>query len=151
MSHSLCKIWVHSIFGTKYRANIIPLEHEREIHNLMLEEFRKLDCRVREINGTENHVHALFLLDKKYSPAKVMKQVKGAVSIKINDLKLSDYHFKWQVGYGAFSVSESRVKAVQHYIKRQKEHHRDQENFKEELTRFWRIYGMKWQGEKMPK
>lgn len=151
MSHSLCKIWVHSIFGTKYRANIIPLEHERKIHNLMLEEFSKLDCRVREINGTENHVHALFLLDKKYSPSKVMQQVKGVVSTKINELELLDFHFKWQVGYGAFSVSESRVKTIQDYIQRQKEHHRDNESFEDELTRFWEIYGMKWHGEKAPK
>ena len=144
MSHSLCKIWVHSIFGTKYRTNIILPENEKEIHNLMLDEFTKLDCRVREINGTENHVHALFLLDKKYGPAKVMKQVKGAVSAKINEIQLLPDHFKWQVGYGAFSVSESRVKIVQRYVQRQKEHHKVKETFEEELIRFWNIYGMEW-------
>ena len=150
MSHSLCKIWVHSIFGTKFREDLILPEYEKEIHNLMLDEFRKLDCRVREINGTENHVHALFLLDKKHSPSKVMKQVKGAVSMKINELDLSPDNFKWQVGYGAFSVSETRVKVVQRYIQRQKEHHKKVETLEAELTRFWNIYGMKWQ-EKIPR
>lgn len=144
MSHSLCKIWVHSIFGTKHRENLILPEHEKEVHNLMLHEFNKLECRVREINGTANHVHALFLLDKKCSPSQVMKQVKGAVSNKINKINLLPNRFKWQVGYGAFSVSESRVKGVQKYIQNQKEHHRQKETLEEELIRFWKIYGMKW-------
>jgi len=32
--------------------------------------------------------------------------------------------FEWQVGYAAFSVSESQVDSVREYIQRQEEHHR---------------------------
>jgi hypothetical protein len=31
--------------------------------------------------------------------------------------------FQWQTGYGAFSVSESRVRTVRAYIQNQREHH----------------------------
>jgi len=32
-------------------------------------------------------------------------------------------NFKWQGGYGAFSVSQSRVDSTKRYIENQKEHH----------------------------
>lgn len=143
MSHSLARIWVHSVFGTKYRQNLILPEYEKEVHALIVEEFEKMDCRVREINGTEDHVHCIFLLDKKHSLSKVMNQVKGVVSKKLNDLKILPDFFKWQVGYGAFSVSHDRVPIVQRYVQRQKEHHK-KETFPEELKRFEELHEMVW-------
>jgi hypothetical protein len=43
--------------------------------------------------------------------------------------------FAWQVGYGAFSVSQSNVPEVLEYIARQEEHHR-RTTFKEEFIAF---------------
>ena len=40
--------------------------------------------------------------------------------------------FAWQIGYGAFTVSESQVAAVRKYIQRQEEHHK-RVSFKDEL------------------
>jgi putative transposase len=40
--------------------------------------------------------------------------------------------FAWQAGYGAFSVSSSRLDSVKKYIAGQKEHHRTV-TFKEEF------------------
>jgi putative transposase len=42
------------------------------------------------------------------------------------------YHFEWQKGYGAFSVSYSQVSVVQRYVRTQEEHH-SKRNFEEEL------------------
>ena len=43
-----------------------------------------------------------------------------------------DYNkFKWQEGYGAFSVSVSQIKNIIVYINRQKEHHL-KESFQDE-------------------
>ena len=43
--------------------------------------------------------------------------------------------FRWQEGYGAFSVSRSNEEAVASYIKRQKEHHPNRD-FKSEFLEF---------------
>ena len=43
--------------------------------------------------------------------------------------------FSWQLGYGAFSVSESQVDTVVNYIKNQEEHHR-KITFQEEFGKF---------------
>ncbi len=53
-----------------------------------------------------------------------MKNVKGESSHWINQNGFFKTHFFWQIGYGAFSVSESQVKKVKRYIKNQAEHHK---------------------------
>ena len=143
MSHSLCKIWVHAVWGTKYRQDLIHPSIESQIHQLIHHQLNELKCKMRIINGTQDHVHTLFLLDQNISIAKVLKQAKGAVSYEINQQDISQQKFKWQIGYGAFSVSEDRVPRIDGYIKKQKEHHK-KETFAEELARFWKAYGMEW-------
>ncbi len=59
-----------------------------------------------------------------------MRELKKASSIWITEtIPLSG--FRWQEGYGAFTVSASAKSDVQHYIAKQEEHHR-QRTFREE-------------------
>ena len=37
---------------------------------------------------------------------------------------MAKVRFEWQRGYGAFSVSQSQVAKVKHYIEHQAEHHK---------------------------
>ena len=143
MSHSLCKIWVHAVWGTKYRQDLILPSIETQVHQLIFEQLREMDCKTRIINGMPDHVHALFLLGKKFAIEQVMQQAKGAVSFEINKQKLVPHKLQFQIGYGVFSVSEDRVPKVEGYIKRQKQHHL-KESFKDEIMRFGNIYGMQW-------
>jgi hypothetical protein len=50
--------------------------------------------------------------------------------------------FTWQIGYGAFSVSSSKVDVVRKYIENQQEHHR-KKTFIEEVELFMKEYNMK--------
>lgn len=43
--------------------------------------------------------------------------------------------FTWQIGYGAFSVSSSKIKVVSKYIVNQKEHHKTT-SFEKEMKEF---------------
>ena len=45
--------------------------------------------------------------------------------------------FKWQNGYGAFTVSASQIKAVQKYIAKQEKHHK-KFNFRDEFIKILR-------------
>jgi hypothetical protein len=51
--------------------------------------------------------------------------------------------FGWQDGYGAFTVSPSRVQAVARYIRRQEEHHRKM-SFQEEYLRLLEEAGIEY-------
>ena len=47
--------------------------------------------------------------------------------------------FTWQIGYGAFSVSSSKIEVVSRYIVNQKEHHKIR-SFKKEIEEFMAEY-----------
>ncbi len=49
--------------------------------------------------------------------------------------------FRWQSGYGAFSISPSHIDAVVGYIQNQEEHHK-RESFQNEFRRLCRKYGI---------
>ena len=49
--------------------------------------------------------------------------------------------FTWQIGYGAFSVSSSKVEIVTNYIINQKEHHKVN-TFQQEVEIFIKEYGV---------
>lgn len=123
MSHSLVKIWVHAILDVKYREDLITPKTEKLIYRIISREISETGCKLAAIGGTENHVHVLILLKSTITISEVMKQVKGASSRMISKLKLSQGEFNWQIGYGAFSVSDKNVKGVIRYIKNQKQHH----------------------------
>ncbi len=141
MAHSKVKILVHGILGVKNRENLINPKIENEIYMLIREELIKLGCYVEGINGTKNHVHILFQLSPQKTVSDIFKQIKGYVSHQINLNNLTNNKFSWQVGYGAFSVSQSKINEIKNYIKNQKEHHKKM-TFKEEYDKFIKLYGL---------
>lgn len=85
MPHSLTKIWIHLIFGTKERIPLI----NRSFENLHYDHIRTLlekdfDCNVDIINGTTDHIHISFLQNQNYSLAEIVKTIKGNSSHWIN-------------------------------------------------------------------
>ncbi len=143
MSHSLLKVWIHGTFGTKVRTSLIIHTFEKQLHAHIREKLeRELDCKVRIINGTEDHLHILFLLSPKFTLKDIFQNVKGESSHWVNQSDFIKYKFAWQTGYGAFSVSESMVKEVEKYIANQKENHK-KITYKEEIDLFIKKYGIK--------
>jgi putative transposase len=142
MSHSLSKIWIHSVFSTKDRAPLIGLGIEKKLYEHIKDELKnKFECKVRAINGMQEHIHILFLQNPNYSISEILKSIKGESSHWINFDNLTKNKFAWQTGYGAFSVSESMVKEVEHYIECQKDHHKKM-TFMDEYKLFMKKYGL---------
>ncbi len=84
-------------------------------------------------------MHTLFLLSPQRTISEIFKQVKGAVSYEINSKNLIKNKFSWQVGYGAFSVSESNLNIIINYIKKQKQHHK-KITFKDKYDKFMKLH-----------
>ncbi|MFH1198465.1 MAG: IS200/IS605 family transposase [bacterium] len=142
MSHSLTKIWIHGIFGTKDRAKLILPEYEKNLHAEIQNSIEmSFESKVRIINGTEDHVHILFLLSPNFCVRDIFKNIKGGSSHWWNQQNYSQIKFAWQTGYGAFSVSESKLRDVEKYIRNQKEHHR-KITYQEEVELFVKKYGI---------
>jgi REP element-mobilizing transposase RayT len=87
------------------------------------------------INGMPDHIHILIGLRPAQSISDLMKDVKQSSSKWINENKLTNGHFEWQEGYGAFSYSKSQIGQVVNYIQNQELHH-EKKTFREEYLDF---------------
>ena len=145
MSHSYNKIWIHSIYATKERRPLIEFDKEQVIYDHIKVQLGEVGCPLRIINGMQDHVHLLFLLNPQKALTDVLKQVKGNTSHWINEHDIIKEKFAWQTGYAAYSVSESQLSRVHNYIANQKQHHK-KKTFAEEYEEFIKLHGFSSEG-----
>jgi putative transposase len=140
MPQSLAKLWVHLIFSTKDRYPFLSDKSLRkDMHAYLATVLRSHECETLTVGGVEDHVHALFALSRNYSIAEIVKEIKRTSSRWVKEKSPAQKKFSWQAGYGAFSVSQSHLEQVVHYIERQEEHHRGV-TFQDEYRTFLKKY-----------
>ena len=132
MSQSLAKNLLHLVYSTKHRTPWIPAAIRPRLFAYQAGVFKEWDSPALLIGGVEDHVHALFSLSKNHALKKIVEEVKKASSKWMKTDGTGNAEFYWQNGYAAFSVSQSSVPTVKHYIANQDEHHRRM-TFQDEL------------------
>ncbi len=135
MGQSLAQQYIHLIFGTKHRQLIIIPEIEPQLHAYIAGILKAYHSPAIEINSVPDHIHILFRLSKNIMLSKLVGETKKESSKWMKRQPDVDPSFSWQAGYGAFSVSSSRLEIVRKYIQNQKEHHKSV-TFKEEMELF---------------
>ncbi|MFM7728280.1 MAG: transposase [Flavobacteriales bacterium] len=73
MSHSLSKIWIHAVWSTKARQNLIDAEIESRVHRIISDEFALAKCRLMIVNGMPDHIHCLYELEASQSLSNVVR------------------------------------------------------------------------------
>ena len=124
MAQSLSCVYVHIVFSTKNRENLLVDGNIRkEMHAYLATILKEYECPALLVGGMGDHIHALCTLSRKATLAKIVGETKRNSSkwIKTKGSELTG--FQWQNGYGAFSVSYSRVAVVRDYIAHQEQHH----------------------------
>lgn len=139
MGQSLSQMYIHLVFGTKGRVGWIKPAVEKRLHAYIGGTLQDYDSPALIINSVPDHIHILFRLSKNYALARIVEEVKKTSSKWIKAIEGGTPLFKWQIGYGAFSVSSSAVDIVTHYISNQKEHHKVTD-FKEEIEQYVQVY-----------
>jgi len=114
---------------------------EKELHPYLAKVFRELKSPSLAIDGTTDHIHALFSLNRVIKIADLVEEIKTESSKWIKTKGPEFQNFHWQRGYGAFSVGQSQVLAVKRYIARQKIHHQ-RVTFQDEYRKFLKSYGI---------
>ncbi len=131
MSQSLAKNLIHLVFSTKHRRPIIATEVRERLFAYQAGIFQQWESPAIVIGGTEDHVHALFLLSKNHALKKIVEEVKKSSSKWMkHEAAIADFY--WQNGYAAFSVSVSNGDQVEAYIRNQELHHQKR-SFQDEL------------------
>ena len=123
MRQSKAEVYFHFVWATGQRLPIITPEAEGPIYRVIQQQAQKLGCAVLALNGMADHVHLFVKSPTRLSPAKIMAQVKGVSSVFANDEIFGQDGFRWQEGYGVFSVGRNQKNGVIAYINNQKTHH----------------------------
>lgn len=139
MGQSLSQLYIHLTFETQDRFPFIKPTWKEDLHGYIQGILKNLESPAITINSVEDHIHILFRLSKNYALAKVVEEVKKESSKWAKTIEVVSNKFSWQTGYGAFSVSSSKVEAVKNYILNQVEHHK-KTSYKEEVEKFLKEY-----------
>lgn len=123
MPQSLSAVYIHLVFSTKHRLPLLRDEVlRRDLHSFLGGTSKALGCPTLLVGGVEDHVHLLARFGRTMTQAEWVKELKRVSNLWMkNEGRISD--FEWQGGYADFSVSQSNLERVKHYIANQAKHH----------------------------
>ena len=120
---SYTQLFIHCVWSTSRREHLISPSIEAQLYPLIAAKCRDLGCVALAIGGITDHVHLLVRFDPMLPIAKLVGQVKSASAHAMNHIVCPSYHFKWQDGYGAFTISKRSIDGVSAYVLNQKQRH----------------------------
>jgi len=141
MPHSFVYLVTHVVFSTRDRAPHLTPELSGRLFPYRAGIIKALRGVPFIVNGPQDHVHLLLSLPAGVSIAEMLRVVKTNSSRWVHEQFPVLRRFGWQSGYGAFTVSCSRLDEVKRYIASQQEHHR-KVTFEEEFLSLLRRHGM---------
>lgn len=118
-------LYLHLVWATWDRFLLITPKIEKPTYRAISSQVVQLGCRVLAINGTPDHLHLIIKITTTISIAELVKKAKGVSSRIVNKVLKPEELFKWQVGYGAFTISRWDLQKIIHYVANQKQHHSD--------------------------
>ncbi|MCF2442976.1 IS200/IS605 family transposase [Dyadobacter sp. CY345] len=123
---SYVKIWIHAVWGTKNREAILKPAILKSICTHIIANAKEKGIVIDRINGHDDHIHVLMLLNSDLGISKQMQFLKGESSNWANKIRLTKDRLYWADKYFAASVSNDKVGIVRKYIDNQQLHHQKQ-------------------------
>ncbi len=139
MAQTLVSLYVHIVFSTKNRVDMIQTDIEEELWAYIGGILKNNKSKLLASNGTQNHIHLLISLGKTIALSELVGDIKRDSSKWIKTFGEHYQNFQWQDGYGAFSVGYTQIADVKTYIANQKIHHAET-TFEDELRYFLNKY-----------
>jgi REP element-mobilizing transposase RayT len=93
-----------------------------------------------------DHVHLLISYNPTLAISEIAQKIKANSSKLINTEKLIQGKFSWNEGYAAFTVSQTKLDTVKHYINTQAEHHL-KHKFYDEMVEFLKAHKLDFDNE----
>ncbi len=132
MPSSYTHLAYYLVFSTKYRRPVLTQQHRELLYPHIAGIINNKDGQLLEIGGMEDHLHILARCSPTIALADFVRDIKANSSKWMHESQQQMRNFAWQVGYGAFCVSQSQIEVVREYIRNQAEHHR-QWSFEDEF------------------
>ena len=122
---SFWRTYYHIVWATKNREALITPQIEPRLYGYIVNKAAELGVYVYALNGWTDHLHIVAAVPPKEAVAHVVKTLKGASSHDLNQQGVLATLFAWQRGYGVLSLGSRQLADATEYVRRQKEHHRD--------------------------
>ncbi len=138
MANTFTQIILHTTFHVKVDCHISTSDLPR-LYAYIQGIIKNEGGVMLAAGGTTNHIHLLLTQPKTITLSNYMMKIKANSSRWLKELGSQYRAFAWQDGYGAFSVSASKVRTVAQYIANQEEHHK-KKTFQQEMEEFQAAY-----------
>jgi putative transposase len=126
MANTYTQIYLHLVFAVRFRKKQIQKEWKEELYKYICGIVNNKNEKIYAINGVSDHIHILLSIKPDCPLSDLVGIVKANSSKWINGKHYMNNEFKWQEGFGAFSVSSSDISRVIKYIDNQEIHHQKQ-------------------------
>ncbi|MBW4649975.1 MAG: IS200/IS605 family transposase [Kastovskya adunca ATA6-11-RM4] len=120
--HSVTDLKIHLVCVTKYRDEIFGGEEMKLIEKVFHHVATQMNFNILEINGEDEHVHALIEYPPKLSVSKIVNALKGVSSRRYGQAGFKKPQSKtalWSPSYFAVSVGGAPIEVLIKYIKNQ--------------------------------
>ena len=110
MEHTYYSVYEHIVFSTKHRMRVLSTEIQPELFAYLAGGVKNQGCEVLVVGGELEHVHLLVRKSNTLLTGDLVKEIKRTSSKWMKGKHITLRNFGWQSGYGAFSVSYSRIR-----------------------------------------
>ena len=143
MANTYTQLYTHIVFHTKSTGIVMREEDLSRVFQYIGGAIRSEGGIPFAVGGIADHIHILTTLPKTISLADFMRSIKANTSKWLRRLDSYYESFRWQDGYGAFSVSPSVLDRTKKYILTQAEHH-NTKTYRDEYKMILDSYGIEY-------
>ena len=139
MANTHTSLHYHVVFSTKHREPWIAESIEKRIWTYLAGIAEQQGMQMLKIGGLEDHLHLVPGAPPTLAVSRAVQLLKGTSSRWIRQIFPELEAFRWQDGYGAFTVSKSVLPATSAYVERQRERH-NQQTFQDEFRALLKVH-----------
>jgi putative transposase len=146
MANTYSQCYFQLVFAVKHRNALIKIQWKDKLEMYVTGIVRNYHHKLLAIGAMPEHIHIFIGYNLNQLIPDLVQEIKTSTSAWINGEKLSDFHFAWQKGYGAFTYSHYQLDTVIRYVISQEEHHKRQ-SFKREYIQLLEMNNVEFRNE----
>jgi len=146
MANTYTQLYFHVVFAVRGRSNLISKDWQQELYKYITGIVSTQEQKLMFINGMPDHIHLLIGTKPNCNLSDLVRDIKSHSTKWINKKKFVKDKFLWQNGFGAFTISQSKIHAIINYIEHQEEYHL-KNTFKEEYVDFLKEHSIVYKDE----
>ncbi|HET6762793.1 MAG TPA: IS200/IS605 family transposase [Longimicrobiaceae bacterium] len=117
------QLYLHLVWATWDRWPLITPEVRDVVYSAIQAQATRIGAEIIAIGGVADHVHVITRFPTTITIADLVRMLKGATSHLIANEVHPGETFKWQGGYGAFTLSKRAIPQARAYVLNQERHH----------------------------